>query len=219
MTYPVNNPEWALEDTYLDGVTPNKIRPDESLRNHGYSPLTELSAQELNWQLNNLYQQILELKTITAVGSQLPIGTIIELDGVSDNPSVLLGYGTWIPFAQGRTTIGAGTGTDVNGVQRSFSAGGTGGEYVHSISNSEMPQHNHTHKDRYLFENNGVLGSVPTANKETVGFINGGAGNDRLDNDNNTMVFLNDVTGSSGSGQAMNIVQPYLVTSKWKRTA
>lgn len=219
MTYPVNNPEWALEDTYLDGVTPNKIRPDESLRNYGYSPVTKLSAQELNWQLNNLYQQILELKTVTAAGSQLPIGTILEFDGTSDNPATLLGYGTWIPFAQGRTTIGAGTGTDVNGVQRSFSAGGTGGEYVHSISNSEMPQHNHTHKDRYLFENNGVLGSVPTANKETVGFINGGAGNDRLDNDNNTMVFLNDVTGSSGSGQAMNIVQPYLVTSKYKRIA
>lgn len=219
MTYPVNNPEWAIEDTYIDGVTPNKIRPDESLRNYGYSPLTELSAQELNWQLNNLYQQILELKTITASGSQLPIGTILEFDGTSENPATLLGYGTWIPFAQGRTTIGAGTGTDVNGVQRSFSAGGTGGEYVHNISNSEMPQHNHTHKDRYLFENNGVLGSVPTANKETVGFINGGAGNDRLDNDNNTMVFLNDVTGNSGSGQAMNIIQPYLVTSKWKRTA
>lgn len=219
MTYPTHNPIWAENDTYADGVTPNKIRPDESLRNYGYDPISELSAQELNWQLNNLYLQIVELKAATSVGNQLPIGTILELDGTSDNPSVLLGYGTWVPFAQGRTTIGAGTGTDVNGVQRSFSAGGTGGEYVHSISNSEMPSHNHTHKDRYLFENSGSVGSVPAANKENVGFINGGAGNGDLDNDNNTMVFLNDVTGNSGSGQAMNIIQPYIVTNKWKRTA
>lgn len=217
MAFPANNPTWADEDTYLDGVTPNKIRPDESLRDYGYLPQSEPSAQNLNWMFDNINQQIIELKSLASAAFQTPINRLIFIDGDTRNPAEIYGYGTWIPFGQGRVMLGAGTGTDINGVNRAFSAGATGGEYSHSISTSELPEHSHTYTDDYLFENSASVTTVPATSKRNVGFINGGTGNGDLDNDNNTMVFTNKTTGSVGAGQAMNVVQPFIVVQIWKR--
>jgi len=217
MAFPANNPIWADEDTYLDGVTPNKIRPDESLRDYGYLPQAEPSAQNLNWMFDNINKQIIELKTLSAAAFQTPVNRLIFIDGDTRNPAEIYGYGTWAPFGQGRVILGAGTGTDINGNQRSFSAGSTGGEYVHSISTSELPEHSHTYTDDYLFENSASVSSVPSASKRSVGFINGGVGNGDLDSDNNTMVFTNKTTGAVGAGQAMNVVQPFITVNIWKR--
>lgn len=219
MAYPTFSPEWATEDTYVDGVTPNKIRPDESLRDYGYTPNAAPTAQELNWQLNNLYSQIQELKTQLANPSQTPVNELKLIVGDNRNPAVIYGYGTWVSYARGRTLVGAGTGTDVNNVERSFAGGATGGEYVHTLSNSEQPPHVHQFRDAYYFENGGTLASAPAANKELVGALNGGFGADGTDTDNNTLLFRNSVTDSSGSGQAFNVQQPYQVIYIWLRTA
>lgn len=70
-----------------------------------------------------------------------PVGSIyISMN--STNPSTLFG-GTWEAFGQGRVLIGAGTGND-GSTSLSFTAGGTGGEYKHTLSVSEMPSHTHT---------------------------------------------------------------------------
>ena len=70
-----------------------------------------------------------------------PVGSIyISMN--STNPSTLFG-GTWEAFGQGRVLIGAGTGND-GSTSLSFIAGGTGGEYKHKLSVSEMPSHTHT---------------------------------------------------------------------------
>ena len=70
-----------------------------------------------------------------------PVGSIyISMN--SANPSTLFG-GTWEAFGQGRVLIGAGTGND-GSTSLSFTAGGTGGEYKHTLSVSEMPSHTHT---------------------------------------------------------------------------
>lgn len=70
-----------------------------------------------------------------------PVGSIyISMN--STDPSTLFG-GTWEAFGQGRVLIGAGTGND-GSTSLSFTAGGTGGEYKHALSVSEMPSHTHT---------------------------------------------------------------------------
>lgn len=218
MTFPTNNPEWATSDTYPDG-TVNKNRPVEPLRTYGYLPNSAPTAQELNWQLNNLYLQIQELKTLSASAFQTPVGRLIFIDGDNRNPAAIYGYGTWIPFGQGKVLIGSGTGTDANGVQKTFPAGSSGGEYQHQISNSELPEHSHSFENNYMLENFANTSSVPSTNKRQVGFINGGLGINRPDNDNNTLIFTNDTTDKAGGNQAMNLLPAYVTVSIWKRTA
>lgn len=53
--------------------------------------------------------------------------------------------GTWEKYAQGRTLIGEGAGTDSNGLVQIFSNGSTGGEYTHKLTISELPKHNHSY--------------------------------------------------------------------------
>lgn len=70
-----------------------------------------------------------------------PVGSIYISMNPAD-PSTLFG-GTWEAFGQGRTLIGAGTGDD-GSRSLSFTAGGTGGEYKHTLTIGEMPSHTHT---------------------------------------------------------------------------
>lgn len=219
MAYPAFDPLWATNNTYIDGVTPNKIRPDQSLRDYGYLPDAEPTAQELNWQLNNLYQQIAEIKQVALAGSQTPVNELKYIVGDSRNPNVIYGYGAWAPYAQGRVVVGHGTGTDINGKQRSIAAGSTGGTYEEAISKSQLPQHEHGYEDAYYFENGASLGGVPSANKKNVGFLNGGVGSGDTDSDNNTLVFRNSVTSSVGANQPVNNIQPYVACYIWLRVS
>lgn len=217
MTAPADLPTWAELNTYPDGVTPNKIRPSERLRQYGYSQVDNPTSQEINWELNNIYLQIQELKTLSASAFQTPVGRLIFIDGDNRNPALIYGYGTWVPFGQGRVIIGSGTGTDINGVAKTFPAGSTGGEYQHSITNSELPNHTHGHKDRYYYENFANLSSATT--KERVGFINGGIGAGRTDVDNDTFLYVDDVTSATGGNQPMNLLPSFVTVNVWKRTA
>ena len=199
MAFPSNAPEWALNNTYSDGVTPNKIRPDESLRTYGYAPNSEPTAQELNWQLNNLHLQIAELKTQLSNPSQTPINELKFITGDNRNPAVIYGYGTWTPYAQGRVLVGAGTGTDANGLQRSFSDGSTGGEYTHTMTSSEMPSHSHNN---------------------TIPIYTGGKGGlTGVDNNNIAGGNYTFASETTGGGQAFNVTQPYISLYIWRRVA
>lgn len=205
MAYPTYSPEWAIEDTYSDGVTPNKVRPDESLRDYGYTPNAEPTAQELNWQLNNIYAQIVELKTQLAAPSQTPVNELKMIVGDARNPAVIYGYGTWTPFAQGRTLIGAGTGTDSNGVSRTFAEGSSTGEYVHTLTQSEIPSHAHQMKLQYQGNNKASEGHAYANNNEI-------AQNDIEGTDTRT-------TEATGGGQAFNVMQPSIAVYIWRRVS
>lgn len=217
MAYPDFDPLWATNDTYIDGVTPNKIRPDESLRDYGYLPDAEPTAQELNWQLNNLQLQIAELKTIALGAYETPVNELKIIVGDARNPNIIYGYGSWTPFAQGRTLVGAGTSTDVNGVDRSFAEGSTGGTYQNALSTSQLPSHSHPYEDAYYFENANSVTNVPATSKKNVGFINGGYGSGDTDTDNNTLLIRNTVTSSIGGNQPVENVQPYVAVYIWRR--
>ena len=59
-----------------------------------------------------------------------PINSIYTTVSPSD-PADILGFGTWERFGEGRVIVGAGTGTDSNGFNKSFSANSKGGESQH----------------------------------------------------------------------------------------
>ena len=59
MAQPTYYPLWATEDTTLPNTDQtNKIRPKTTLREIGWDKGQIPSAEELNWQLNNIYQWI-----------------------------------------------------------------------------------------------------------------------------------------------------------------
>ena len=144
-----------------------------------------------------------------------PVGSIY-ISTRPDNPSTLFGdETTWESFGQGRTLIGAGTGTDKNGTQKTFTVSNsteTEGEYTHTLSVAEMPSHNHS---LYLLGNvSGVTNSgygaainsinsftsyAANVNTHAVGYGNFG--------------FMH----NTGDGNTHNNIQPYVVTYMWKR--
>src|SRR5574344_1413277 len=128
-----------------------------------------------------------------------PVGSIY-ISTSSTNPSSLYG-GTWESYGQGRNLIGVGSGTDTNGTVQTFNVNQTGGEYTHTLTIAEMP--NHTH---------GIHSDWDTSNGDpnvwTYKMIWGssdGAGYWAID--------------GTGGNQPHNNVSPYIATYMWKRTA
>lgn len=147
-----------------------------------------------------------------------PVGTVYENKTNSANPNTYLGRGTWVAEGQGRVSVGAGSGTDTNGTVQAFTAGTTGGEYSHELTSTEMPAHTHPYRDRYYIE---LAGSVSTApNKETtpVGY-NLGLGSSGTDGSNDTWLYYDSDTTSTGGGLKHNNIQPYVSYFRWLRTA
>lgn len=98
----------------------------------------------------------------SAIDSIYPVGSIY-MNVNSVNPSTLFG-GTWKQIAQGRTLIGAGTGTDANSNSQSFTLGGTGGEYI--SKHLRIGDNGHSvykggsdYSDRYLIRDSAVSGT------------------------------------------------------------
>lgn len=202
MAYTDFAPDWALDDTvFIDG-TNNKERPAANLRQFGFSPNSFPTVQELNWQLWALGEYVKQLRTdISSTITQMPIGYVMMLSGVPTDPATLLGYGTWERIGQGRTIIGAGTGTDINGVSQTFTDGETLGEYVHKLTTPELPAHNHT---------GGLTGPQGGVTAKVEGYSNGAPNSDN---------YIPVATGSTGSNQAHNNIQPSFVCYLWRRTA
>ncbi len=121
-----------------------------------------------------------------------PIGSIF-MATVSTNPATLLGFGTWVAFAQGRALFGAGTSDQV------FTPGASGGESNHTLSTAEMPAHSHTFRDSA----NPVF-HISAGTYTWVDDYNGAVTGD---------------TSIAGSGGAHNNMPPFIVVYIWTRTA
>lgn len=94
-----------------------------------------------------------------------PVGSI-KLTADNTNPSTTLG-GTWKSVGTGKFIVGAGTGTDKNGVSKTFSSGSNDGEYENTFT------HKHQTNGTGLTNTNSVSGScvVGTSNytsEETI---------------------------------------------------
>lgn len=126
----------------------------------------------------------------TAKQALMPVGTIVVL-GVSTNPNTLYGFGTWSQIS-GRVIVGQ------DSSQTEFDTlNETGGAKTHTLTESEMPSHNHTY-----------------TRADADGYTYGGG---PLTLVRNSQSIQN--TGNRGGGQAHNNLQPYVVKYMWQRTA
>lgn len=90
--------------------------------------------EETNRKFTTTKEELTELIN-TTFDSIYPIGSVY-ISLTDKNPGTYL-KGTWEQFAQGRTLVGVGEGSDGTNTQ-SFTVGDTGGEYKHLISKKEL---------------------------------------------------------------------------------
>lgn len=113
------------------------------------------------------------------------------------NPSTILGYGTWVLYAEGRALVGMST-TSSNPDWTKY-IGGVSGDYSHTLSLEEIPAHNHR-------QNGSTDGGSATGYPMDY---------NNSPNHQATNVF----TDSAGGGKPHNIVQPSMIVAVWRRTA
>jgi microcystin-dependent protein len=159
--------------------------PDEAEVVDGYSTSTT-DAYSANY-INNMI-----LNAVYPVGS-------IYMSINSTSPATLFG-GRWEAISQGRTLVGVGTGTDINGDSMTWAAETEGGEYFHTLSIDEMPSHSHS------------VGLANRGTSSSSGF-NWAYGNQYGVYGGTEFVI------PKGGGQAHNNIQPFFAVYMWKRTA
>lgn len=143
-------------------------------------------------------KDFLKPKSTALVNAVYPVGSIY-ISVTNTNPSSLFG-GTWAAFGTGRTLVGVDTTqNEFNTVQK------TGGAKTHTLTLSQIPPHSHktVEKRGYAFYG-GERVYEPAGPASGTGYAT----------DPN---FLN--TGSAGSGEAHNNLQPYITVYMWRRTA
>lgn len=122
-----------------------------------------------------------------------PVGSIY-LSVLATDPSILFG-GVWEQL-QDRFLLGA---------SATYSAGQTGGEAAHALTNEEMPVHTHN-----ISQNGSGLIAGWSNNLDTTGGSTGA-------------LFIDYGTGmvadKTGGGQPHNNMPPYLAVYMWKRVA
>ena len=123
-----------------------------------------------------------------------PVGSLYFSTN-STNPSTLFG-GTWQPYGQGRTIIGAGTGND-GSTSMSFTATSTGGKYKTSITEQNLS------------------GNV-TISRQTNAYGSHAKWEQFTPNG-----WAVDALRDTGDpvGQPVDILQPYIVTNIWIRVS
>lgn len=90
--------------------------------------------EETNTKFTSTKEELTELIN-TTLDSIYPVGSVY-ISLIDTNPGTYL-KGTWEQFAQGRTLVGVGEGSDGTNTQ-SFAVNDTGGEYKHLISRKEL---------------------------------------------------------------------------------
>ena len=152
-----------------------------------------------------------------------PVGSIyMSVQNVS--PADFIG-GTWTPLDQGRVLIGAGT---------AHPAGEEGGAETVTLTAEEIPAHAHSLNKSASFS--GSTSSSGTSHTHGIGtgdwsgkgrILEGSAVYTTRSTDSagshshsfSGTVTLSGDTGSAGSGNAHDNMQPYLSVYMWKRTA
>lgn len=150
-----------------------------------------------------------------------PIGSIYFNSVNNTNPGELLGFGTWTRFGEGRVLAGFDPeDTDFNGAEK------TGGEKTHTLTEAEMPAHNHAASTNSA----GAHAHTADAGWTTQAHNHSGFGKfaESPSPRNSVSKQTTDSAGghthtvtvsNKGGGGAHNNLQPYITVYAWKRTA
>jgi hypothetical protein len=189
---------------------------------------TPAKASEVNTVFDDIYNEFngsvdeynlnLDRPELKAALGDLfyPVGSKYTNFSDSTNPSILLGFGTWERIAEGKVVVGVdSTDTDFD------TAEATGGEKTHTLTESEMPSHNH----------NGSASTDGSHTHDIKIYANGSDDYTRpgvRDNHDYKGTMASNPAGShshtitignTGGGSAHNNLQPYITAYIWKRTA
>lgn len=159
---------------------------------------------------NNLQEQINNL-TLSILNKAWPLGSVYEnaVDGRNPAHEDLLGFGTWIPYAEGRTTIGVLDGDDDFGVIEDV-----GGAKGHTLSTNNLPEFNlklkyyTTDVDSGSDSNQNIDIPLNYSSSPPAGAIGGGATG-----------FINTSSIGQTTPDPIPTLMPYVVSAKWRRTA
>lgn len=126
-------------------------------------------------------------------GNELPVGSIYT-STTTTNPSVTLGYGRWVAFGAGRVPVGQNTSdANFNSMEE------IGGAKTHTLTENEMPSHNH---------------SISYHSQSQIQLIGGTVATGRWVSGSRSIN-----SGTKGGSQPHNNLQPYIVVKMWKRTS
>lgn len=170
----------------------------------GFPASQKPKRQWMNWLFNNVTAKINELVTaVNALQSstvhQLPVNAIVEIDEAltAAQFATKIGYGTWLVHGAGRVIVGAGTNTDARGEELTFANGDFSGEYRHVQTTGELARHKHRVMEGVSASGGGGQADLgPDASYSDANFME-----------------------ETGNGDPMNIMQPYVVACRFKRTA
>ena len=144
----------------------------------------------MNWSSSSK-----NIENESILGKLYPIGTIYQNGFSTASPTSLLGFGVWDPYAPGRVNVGLSSTGTFN------TLGSTGGAETHTLTTSQIASHSHAMN----WEQSGSGG--PQVNPQFMSGIASNANGPQ-----------GKVTETTGGGEALNNIQPYVVTSTWIRT-
>lgn len=149
-----------------------------------------------------------------------PVGTgrYTTYDGLNPAHASHLGWGTWVAdtLSAGRVLVGAGEATDVNGEVVIFANAAQGGEFKHLQASDEMFKHTHR-LPHTNFTTANIDDEIDLSSKVMNANLNRVIPSDTGPGDNGYAKQIDDVCFEGGH-TAMNVMQPYLVVSVWRRT-
>ena len=162
-------------------------------------PSEKLAKDSLDTKANSNHTHTSNQVT-DLINTIYPIGSIY-MSVNSTSPQILFG-GTWEQI-EDKFLLASGS---------TYSAGSTGGEATHTLTENEMPSHTHTQN-----EHSHTIGSLVRYNITGKGVA---AVGDGYGNTNNYKTGSTTATNqNTGGGQAHNNMPPYLTVNVWKRTA
>ena len=142
--------------------------------------------------------------------SVYPVGSIF-ISTSSTSPATSLGFGSWSRFGEGKMLVSqSSSDSDFDTAEE------TGGAKTHTISESQLPSHDH-----FTMNTGNGFGNNLENNVNFAGTTNSRGG---LGNNDYIMQAINSTanagkTSSTGSGSAVTHMNPYIVTYMWKRTS